>query len=197
MVYLCHNSNLSTWNGDEIMHALQEIEQLLTTLTRAEKAQVLQWVVRDLGEAFPGIESTPGVCGGEPCIVPTRIPAPLHSIAAGELRPTGENTGNNPKSLRCGPSGYSRRGNRSPRLCFRTVRASFPAHGSSRVWCLSRIPSAVFSRLCIVAVSMEELPVVVRILPAVFFGNDVIFFQHVSHLIVQSASGTLSLLSLE
>jgi uncharacterized protein (DUF433 family) len=35
---------------------------------------MLQWVVRDLGEAFPGIESTPGVCGGEPCIVRTRIP---------------------------------------------------------------------------------------------------------------------------
>ena len=56
------------------MQALQEIEHLLTTLTRAEKAQVLQWVVRDLGDAFPGIESTPGVCGGEPCIVRTRIP---------------------------------------------------------------------------------------------------------------------------
>ena len=56
------------------MHTLQEIEHLLTTLTRAEKAQVLQWVVRDLGDAFPGIESTLGVCGGEPCIVRTRIP---------------------------------------------------------------------------------------------------------------------------
>jgi len=56
------------------MQALQEIEHLLTTLTRAEKAQVLQWVVRDLGDAFPGIERTPGVCGGEPCIVRTRIP---------------------------------------------------------------------------------------------------------------------------
>jgi uncharacterized protein (DUF433 family) len=56
------------------MHALQEIEKLLPTLTRAEKAQVLLWVARDLGEAFPGIESTPGVCGGEPCIVRTRIP---------------------------------------------------------------------------------------------------------------------------
>ena len=31
-------------------------------------------MVRDLGEAFPGVESTPGVCGGEPCIVRTRIP---------------------------------------------------------------------------------------------------------------------------
>ena len=56
------------------MHALQEIEKLLPALTCAEKAQVLQWVARDLGEAFPGIESTPGICGGEPCIVRTRIP---------------------------------------------------------------------------------------------------------------------------
>lgn len=56
------------------MDVLQEVEQLLSKMTRAEKAQVLQWVVRDLGEAFPGIESTPGVCGGEPCIVRTRTP---------------------------------------------------------------------------------------------------------------------------
>jgi len=56
------------------MNVLQEAEALLAKMTRAEKAQVLQWVVRDLGEAFPGIESTPGVCGGEPCIVRTRIP---------------------------------------------------------------------------------------------------------------------------
>src|ERR687886_1774478 len=56
------------------MNSFQEAEKLLTTLTRAEKAQVLQWVVRDLGDAFPGIESVPGVAGGEPCIVRTRIP---------------------------------------------------------------------------------------------------------------------------
>jgi uncharacterized protein (DUF433 family) len=43
-------------------------------MTPAEKAQVLQWVVRDLGDAFPGIESAPGVCGGEARIVRTRIP---------------------------------------------------------------------------------------------------------------------------
>ena len=53
---------------------LQEAEELLSRMTRAEKAQLLQEVVRDLGDAFPGIESTPGVCGGEPCIVRTRIP---------------------------------------------------------------------------------------------------------------------------
>ena len=31
-------------------------------------------MVQDLGDAFPGIESQPGVCGGEPCIMRTRIP---------------------------------------------------------------------------------------------------------------------------
>lgn len=31
-------------------------------------------MARDIGDSFPGIESTPGVCGGEPCIVRTRIP---------------------------------------------------------------------------------------------------------------------------
>jgi len=56
------------------MNTFQEAERFLTAMSRAEKAQVLQWVVRDLGDAFPGIESVPGVCGGEPCIVRTRIP---------------------------------------------------------------------------------------------------------------------------
>jgi uncharacterized protein (DUF433 family) len=56
------------------MNALREAEEALSKLTRAEKAQVLQWVVRDLGDAFPGVESTAGVSGGEPCIVRTRIP---------------------------------------------------------------------------------------------------------------------------
>ncbi len=56
------------------MNSLEETEKLLSKMTKAEKAQVLQWVVRDLGEAFPAIESKPGVSGGEPCIVRTRIP---------------------------------------------------------------------------------------------------------------------------
>jgi uncharacterized protein (DUF433 family) len=56
------------------MSTLQEVENLLSTLSRAEKAQVLQWVVRELGDAFPGIESDPDVCGGEPRILRTRIP---------------------------------------------------------------------------------------------------------------------------
>ena len=56
------------------MSTLQAAEKLLSTMTRDQKAQLLQLVVRDLGNAFPGIESTPGVCGGVPCIVRTRIP---------------------------------------------------------------------------------------------------------------------------
>ena len=56
------------------MGALEDIERLLGSMTRAEKARLLQAVVRDLGDAYPGIEATPGVSGGEPCIVRTRIP---------------------------------------------------------------------------------------------------------------------------
>jgi uncharacterized protein (DUF433 family) len=54
--------------------AFEDITRLLPDLTSGEKAQLLQTVANDVGGAFPGIESTPGVCGGEPCIVRTRIP---------------------------------------------------------------------------------------------------------------------------
>jgi uncharacterized protein (DUF433 family) len=56
------------------MGALRQVEELLPALSRAEKAQLLRLVAQDLDEAFSGIDSTPGVCGGEPCIVRTRIP---------------------------------------------------------------------------------------------------------------------------
>ncbi|MBI4615419.1 MAG: DUF433 domain-containing protein [Planctomycetes bacterium] len=56
------------------MNALQQIEDLLEHLSPGEKARLLQAVAGELGDAFPGIESTRGVCGGEPCIVRTRIP---------------------------------------------------------------------------------------------------------------------------
>jgi uncharacterized protein (DUF433 family) len=58
----------------DVMSSLEDMEKALGTLTRAEKAQLLQWVARDLGDSFPGIESRPDVSGGEPCIVRTRIP---------------------------------------------------------------------------------------------------------------------------
>ncbi len=56
------------------MRMFKEMETILAGMTRAEKAELLQWVVRDLGDAFPGIESDPLVSGGEACIVRTRIP---------------------------------------------------------------------------------------------------------------------------
>ena len=56
------------------MSALEAAEKILATLSPAEKVQLLRWTVNDLSATFPGIESRPGVCGGEPCIVRTRIP---------------------------------------------------------------------------------------------------------------------------
>jgi len=59
---------------DAEMDTLREAEKILSAMTRAEKAQLLQWVASDLGDSFPGIESAPDVCGGEPRIVRIRIP---------------------------------------------------------------------------------------------------------------------------
>jgi uncharacterized protein (DUF433 family) len=58
----------------KVVSRLQDAEKLLSAMTQAEKAQLLQWIARDLGDAFPGIEETQGVLGGVPCIVRTRIP---------------------------------------------------------------------------------------------------------------------------
>jgi len=56
------------------MRMTEDKEKILSDLTRAEKAELLQWIVRDLGDAFPGIENTPGVVGGAARISRTRIP---------------------------------------------------------------------------------------------------------------------------
>jgi uncharacterized protein (DUF433 family) len=56
------------------MSSVREAEKLLSTMTRGEKAQLLQIVARDLGDAFAGVDSFTEICGGEPCIVRTRIP---------------------------------------------------------------------------------------------------------------------------
>lgn len=56
------------------MTELERAQSVVAGLSRAEKVRVLEWIVQDLGQAFPGIESTPGVAGGEPCIIRTRIP---------------------------------------------------------------------------------------------------------------------------
>jgi uncharacterized protein (DUF433 family) len=56
------------------MESLSDFQNRLSALSRGEKAQFLKWVVRELDDDFPGIDSRPDVCGGEPCIVRTRIP---------------------------------------------------------------------------------------------------------------------------
>lgn len=54
--------------------AVLETEQLLSRLSRAEKAQILQWIVQDLGDAFPGIERVPNAGDETAFVVRTRIP---------------------------------------------------------------------------------------------------------------------------
>lgn len=49
-------------------------ENTISSLSRGEKVELLQWLVKDLGDNFAGIESTPDVCGAVACIVRTRIP---------------------------------------------------------------------------------------------------------------------------
>ena len=49
-------------------------EKIINELSRGEKAQLLQWLMKDLSDDFAGIESRPEVCGGAACIVRTRIP---------------------------------------------------------------------------------------------------------------------------
>src|SRR5947207_14281595 len=70
------------------MANLSDFERLLPSLSPGEEAQILKWVVQDLGGAFPGVDSCPDVCGGEPCIVGARIPVWLleraRRLGAGE-----------------------------------------------------------------------------------------------------------------
>ena len=60
--------------GVASVEPIHEVQRLLPSLSRGEKAQVLKWVVQELGDDFPGIDSASSVCGGDPCIARTRIP---------------------------------------------------------------------------------------------------------------------------
>jgi len=56
------------------MAGLSDFDKMFPELSPGETAQILKWMVQDLGDAFPGIDSRSDVCGGEPCIIRTRIP---------------------------------------------------------------------------------------------------------------------------
>jgi len=54
--------------------SIQQLEPQLSALSRAEKAELVQRLVREIINTWPGIEKTGDVAGGEACIVRTRIP---------------------------------------------------------------------------------------------------------------------------
>ena len=72
MLSVYNRGGIGQEGGD--MATIDTVKQLLNELTPAERVQILQWIARDLGNAFPGIENRPGVQGGDDCIVRTRIP---------------------------------------------------------------------------------------------------------------------------
>lgn len=53
---------------------IADLEIRLSELTSAEKVRVLRTLLFDLTDTWPAIEKTPGVSGGQACIVRTRIP---------------------------------------------------------------------------------------------------------------------------
>jgi uncharacterized protein (DUF433 family) len=53
---------------------VEEAQELLARMSPAEKAEMVQAVIRDIGGVYPDIESNPDVVGGDPCIIRTRIP---------------------------------------------------------------------------------------------------------------------------
>lgn len=54
--------------------AVADLETRPSELTSAEKVRVLRTLLFDSTDTWPAIEKTPGVSGGEACIVRTRIP---------------------------------------------------------------------------------------------------------------------------
>lgn len=52
---------------------LQKIEKQLLSLTAKEKAEAIQILTKTIGKGAPGISKAAGICGGDACIVGTRI----------------------------------------------------------------------------------------------------------------------------
>ncbi|MBR8832209.1 MAG: hypothetical protein N5P05_000730 [Chroococcopsis gigantea SAG 12.99] len=63
---------------------LKDIQTELLALSRAEKVAAIQLLAQSLGETWPGIDKTDGICGGEARIINTRIPVWV-LIEAGRL----------------------------------------------------------------------------------------------------------------
>ncbi len=54
--------------------SFHQVEVLIAQWSFEKKAQLLYFISKNMGETFPGIEKTNGVCGGSACIIRTRIP---------------------------------------------------------------------------------------------------------------------------
>jgi uncharacterized protein (DUF433 family) len=54
--------------------SIQHLESQLSSLSRAEKAELVKRLMDEIANAWPGIEKLPEVAGGDACIVRTRIP---------------------------------------------------------------------------------------------------------------------------
>ena len=54
--------------------SLQSLQIELLSLSPNEKAQAIQILAQSLSSIWRGVEKNPNVCGGDACIVGTRIP---------------------------------------------------------------------------------------------------------------------------
>jgi uncharacterized protein (DUF433 family) len=52
----------------------EELEAEIGRLSIGEKARIVHMLALQVAHAWPGIEKTPGVAGGDACVVRTRIP---------------------------------------------------------------------------------------------------------------------------
>ncbi len=52
----------------------EELEAEISRLSAGEKARIVHMLALQVAHAWPGIEKTPGVAGGDACIVRTRVP---------------------------------------------------------------------------------------------------------------------------
>lgn len=56
------------------MSTVEKAEKLLSRMTPGEKAQLLKRVAQESKDAYPGIDTIDGVCGGQPVVMRSRIP---------------------------------------------------------------------------------------------------------------------------
>ncbi|HME56235.1 MAG TPA: DUF433 domain-containing protein [Candidatus Lokiarchaeia archaeon] len=56
------------------MSLIKEAERIVANMSTTERMEFLKFLMRYVGNISMGIEINPKICGGEPCIVRTRIP---------------------------------------------------------------------------------------------------------------------------